>query len=193
MGTSHMLCHWTCDTAIPVLYTVSSVQSREEPWSNCMYTIKHPLTPWLLTFLPTLQPPPIRGRDGRGRNGVITSYTVSYGLNGVRTTVEQEVGSSVSSLLIRQLNLNSFYTLRVRAHTSAGAGSYSDGVTVSTGVHGTHTKCTACSEPLAHTAASPLSVTWPHWIWNLESTIGECMYVYITSGHMTDTLIAYSF
>ena len=85
---------------------------------------------------------------------------MSYGLNGVgATTVEKEVGSNVSSLLIQELSLSSFYTLRVRAHTSAGAGSYSDGVTVSTGVHGTHTKCTACSDPLACTAAKPLSVT----------------------------------
>ena len=75
--------------------------------------------------------------------------------------MEQEVGPDTDSLLVEQLDLNSFYVFRVRAQTTAGAGSYSDGVTESTGAHETHTECSV-PVTLQHTAASALPVTRPH-------------------------------
>lgn len=72
--------------------------------------------------------------------------------------MEQEVGPDTDSLLVEQLRLSSFYVFQVRARTTAGVGSYSDRVTVSTGAHKTHTECSVLVT-LQRAAARALSVT----------------------------------
>ncbi|KAJ1085299.1 hypothetical protein NDU88_005432 [Pleurodeles waltl] len=60
------------------------------------------------------------------RNGIIKKYTVAYREAGVSgNPVEIDLSSSESSYILRGLKPNTAYDVKIRAHTSKGAGPYS--------------------------------------------------------------------
>ena len=71
--------------------------------------------------------------DGRGRNGEVTAYRISYNMNNDMGVMETDLITSGTTYEVKGLVRDSVYEVRVRTVTSAGEGVYSDALSVSTG------------------------------------------------------------
>lgn len=81
------------------------------------------------------QAPPVRLSDGRGRNGMITNYSVSYRLNSSSQPSEiVTTDDNSTSLVLSGLMDSSVYHVQVAASTSVGIGPYTTAV-VGTTLH----------------------------------------------------------
>jgi hypothetical protein len=86
----------------------------------------------LTSFNISWQPPPIRLSNGKGRNGIVTGYKISYKPSGESVTIETGTITGGTTYELSGLRLNFVYELSVKALTGGGEGVYSEPELVST-------------------------------------------------------------
>ena len=71
--------------------------------------------------------------NGKGRNGIVTGYKISYKPSGESVTIETGTITGGTTYELSGLRLNFVYELSVKALTGGGEGVYSEPELVSTG------------------------------------------------------------